>query len=220
MRATNFGTWRPLTPVSRSFGTDRGQGIDRYYIERFLQTRAQDIHGHVLEIGDDTYTKRFGRNRVTHCDILHVTGADGKATLVADLTRADHLPSASVDCVIFTQTLQHIADVRAAVRTLHRMVKPKGTVLATFPGISHISRYDMDRWGDYWRFTTLSARWIFEEWFGSGNVTVNSYGNVFVAMAFLHGLAAQELRPEELAHQDPDYQVLITLRAVKQAMTS
>jgi hypothetical protein len=46
-------------------------------------------------------------------------------------------------------------------------------------------------------------------------VSVAPYGNVLSAIAFLHGLAAEELRPEELDHHDPDYQVLIAVRAVK-----
>jgi hypothetical protein len=88
-------------------------------------------------------------------------------------------------------------------------------LLATFPGISQISRYDMDRWGDYWRFTTLSARRLFEEVFPPGKVTVRAYGNVLAAVAFLHGLAAEELRRQELDYHDPDYELIITLRALK-----
>ncbi len=88
-------------------------------------------------------------------------------------------------------------------------------LLATFPGISQISRSDMDRWGDYWRFTSLSAKRLFEEAFPPGNVSVEAHGNVLAAVAFLHGLAAEELRPEELDHRDPDYEVLITVRAAK-----
>jgi hypothetical protein len=46
-------------------------------------------------------------------------------------------------------------------------------------------------------------------------VTVTSYGNVLAATAFLQGLAAEELHPEELDYRDPDYEVLISVRAVK-----
>jgi hypothetical protein len=83
------------------------------------------------------------------------------------------------------------------------------------PGISEIVRYDMDRWGDYWRFTTLSARRLFEAAFGPGKVDVAAQGNVLVATAFLHGLSTRDLRPDELEYRDPDYEVLITVRAVK-----
>jgi hypothetical protein len=95
------------------------------------------------------------------------------------------------------------------------MLRPGGVVLATMPGISQIVRYDMDRWGDYWRFTTLSARRIFECAFPGGDIGVEAHGNVLVAAAFLYGLSSRELRPEELERNDPDYEVLITVRAVK-----
>jgi hypothetical protein len=41
------------------------------------------------------------------------------------------------------------------------------------------------------------------------------HGNVLAAISFLHGLAAEELRPEELDHRDTDYELLITVRARK-----
>ena len=34
-------------------------------------------------------------------------------------------------------------------------------------------------------------------------------------MAYLYGLSSGELKTPELEYQDPDYQVLITVRAVK-----
>jgi hypothetical protein len=41
------------------------------------------------------------------------------------------------------------------------------------------------------------------------------YGNVLVATAFLQGLAAEELTAGQLAHVDPDFEVLIGVRAVR-----
>lgn len=210
-----FGGLRRLTPISRVFGTDRGQPIDRYYIERFLAAHAADVRGAVLEIGDDRYTRRFGQGRVRRSDVLHVVEGNPKATLVGDLTRAESVPSGAFDCAVVTQTLPFIYDVAAAVRNLHRALRPGGVLLATFPGISQISRSDMDRWGDYWRFTGLSAKRLFEEVFQPEDVSVETHGNVLAAVAFLHGLAAEELRPEELDHRDPDYEVLIAVRAEK-----
>ena len=213
--AVRFGSFRRLTPVSRTFGFDRGLCIDRYYIEAFLASYASDIRGHVLEIGDDSYTRKFGAGRVTRSDVLHRQEGNPKATLVGDLTDARHIPSDTFDCIIFTQTLQFIYDVRAALTHLHRILKPGGILLATIPGISQISRHDMERWGDYWRFTTLSARRLFEEIFAKSNVTVQAYGNVLTAIAFLEGLVVNELRREELDHLDADYELLITVRAKK-----
>lgn len=215
-RPVRFGNLRRLTPMSRKFGWDRGGlPVDRYYIEQFLQQHAGDIAGRVLEVRDDAYTRKFGAGRVTRSDVLHPTQDNPKATIVADLTSAEQIPSEAFDCVVLTQVLPFIPDVHAAVRTLHRILRPGGVVLATMPGISQIVRYDMDRWGDYWRFTSLSARRVFESAFPEGEVHVEAYGNVLVAAAFLYGLSSRELRPTELDHHDPDYEVLIAVRAVK-----
>jgi glycosyltransferase involved in cell wall biosynthesis len=216
--AVRFGTLRRLAPVSRRFGWDRGGlPVDRYYIERFLRRHAGDIRGHVLEVRDDAYTRKFGGDRVAKADVLHPTTDNPKATIVADLTGADQVPSDTFDCVILTQVLPFIPDPQAAVRTVHRILRPGGVVLATMPGISQIIRYDMDRWGDYWRFTSLSAGRIFECEFPQGDVQVEAHGNVLVATAFLQGLSSRELRPDELDYHDRDYEVLITVRAVKAA---
>jgi len=215
-RPVRLGGLRRLTPVSRQFGWDRGGlPVDRYYIEGFLQAHAGDIRGRVLEARDDAYTRRFGGASVTRADVLHPTQDNPRATIVADLTRAAAIPDEAFDCVVLTQVLPFIPDVEAAVTTLHRILRPGGVALVTVPGISQIVRYDMDRWGDYWRFTTLSARRLFEAAFPSGDVAVEAHGNVLVATAFLHGLTTRDLRPDELDYRDPDYEVLITVRAVK-----
>jgi SAM-dependent methyltransferase len=168
-----------------------------------------------LEIADDGYTRQLGGDRVVHCDILHVRPGNRKATIVADLTDAPHIASGTFDCIICTQTLQFIFDISAAIRTLHRILKPGGVVLTTLPGISQISRYDMERWGEFWRVTTLSARRLFESAFGAQEVQIEVFGNVLTAVAFLQGISAEELSPAELDHHDPDYEVLIAVRARK-----
>jgi SAM-dependent methyltransferase len=209
-----FGSLRRVAPISRAFGFDRGLPVDRYYIERFLSAHAADIQGDVLEIGDNTYTRRFGAERVTKSDVLHVSEGNPEATIVGDLTCAEHISPDSFDCVILTQTLHLIYDVRAALKTLFRILKPGVVLLATFPGISQISN---DCWREswYWAFTHLSARRLFEEIFPSANVRVEVAGNVLAAIAFLHGLAAEELRQEELDYQDSHYEVSVLVRAVK-----
>jgi SAM-dependent methyltransferase len=210
-----WGSLRRTSPISRVFGLDRGQAIDRYYIERFLTARSAQIRGVVLEIGDDRYTKRFGGPRVTRSEVLHAIAGNPTATLIGDLQTGQGVPPDAFDCIILTQTLQFLYDMKAAVQTLHRCLRPGGVVLATGTGISQISRYDMDRWGDYWRFTSLSARRMFEEVFGPGAVTVRSYGNVLAATALLQGISANELKSAELDVPDQDYEVVITIEAVK-----
>ena len=214
-KSVRWGNLRRLTPVSPIFGLDRGQSIDRYYIERFLQKHNTDIRGCVLEIGDSTYTRRFGGQQVTCSEVLHVTSDNPAATVTGNLETAEGIPQERFDCVILTQTLPFIYEIRAAVANIYAALRPGGVLLATLSGISQISRYDMERWGDYWRFTSLSARRLFEEVFPPSNVTVEAHGNVLTSIAFLQGLASHELSRQELDFCDQDYEVSITLRAVK-----
>jgi SAM-dependent methyltransferase len=209
-----FGDLRRLSPISRDYGLDRGRPIDRYYIEKFLAGHADDIRGRVLEIKDSAYTRKFGSERVNVSDVLDIEEDNPHATIVADLTSADHVPSDTFDCIIFTQTLHVIYDLNAAVQTLQRILKPGGILLATFPGISKTSCARRDHYF-YWALTTLSARRLFAEAFPAENVEIEAHGNVLAVIAFMQGLAVRDLRRRELDHQDPDYELLITLRAVK-----
>jgi SAM-dependent methyltransferase len=206
---------RRVMPVSRVFGFDRGEPIDRYYIERFLDARRADIRGRVLEIGGRDYTQRYGGDAVTQSDVLHATDDKPDATLIGDLATGRGIPGDTFDCIILTQTLPFIYDVRSAIQHAYAALKPDGVVLATVPGISQISRYDMDRWGDFWRFTSLSIRRLFEEAFDPDEVSVQTHGNVLVATSFLQGRASRELRQADLSHHDPDYELLITVRATR-----
>ncbi len=211
-----FGSLRRLTPVCRDYGYSRGGPIDRYYIEKFLAANAADIRGRVLEMGDSSYTLRFGGDRVNCAEAMHVEAGHPQVTIIGDLSDAPQIPSDSFDCIIFTETLHMIYDSRAALRTLYRILKPGGVLLATFPGISHqICRAEAERWGDHWRFTTWSARRLFAEYFVPERIRIEAFGNVLVAISFLHGLSAAELKPEELDYHDRDYEFSITVRAVK-----
>jgi SAM-dependent methyltransferase len=209
-----FGSLRRLSPVSRKFGYDRGQPIDRYYIERFLVDNADVIGGRVLEIGDSAYTRRFGGRRVTRSDVLNIEPGHPQTTIVGDLAAAEHILSDSFDCLVITQTLHLIYDLRAAVDSLHRILSPGGTLLSTFPGITPLSN---DRWADswYWALTPCSAVRLFGDVFGPDNVKVAAHGNVLTSVAFLEGLAARELRRSELDTDDPQFPMLITVNASK-----
>ena len=211
----DLGDLRRLTPIDSGFGLGRGKPIDRHYIEDFLRRRAGDIRGRVLEVGEDAYTVEYGGRRVTQSDILHADDSNPRATLIGDLAAGDALPGDAFDCFICTQTLTYIYDVQRAVRTIHRILKPGGVVLATVPGISQMSPYDRDRWGEYWRFTAQSLGRVLGDVFGAGNVEVEAYGNVLASTAFLQGLCAGDLSKDELDHRDQRYQMLVAGRAVK-----
>jgi len=109
-----------------------------------------------------------------------------------------------------------IYDLRAALQHIYRILRPGGVVLVTCHGISKIARREgLDPWGEYWRLPTQSARRLFREIFPAPHVRVGMYGNVLTAIASLHGLAVEEMDQDELDYLDPNYEVLITVRAIK-----
>jgi SAM-dependent methyltransferase len=213
--AVRFGDLNGTAPIDGWFGFGRGTPIDRFYIETFLDRNRADIAGRVLEIGDRTYSRRFGADRVTRQDVLHLRAGHPHATITGDLTEADILPRESFDCIVLTQTLQFIFELRSAVAQLHAALKPGGVALVTVPGISQIDR--AEDWGGtwYWSFSTASASQLFAEVFDSRSIAVESHGNVFAATSFLQGLAWEEVPRAKLLVQDPDYPVIVTLRARK-----
>jgi SAM-dependent methyltransferase len=211
---------RRMRPVSGEWGFDRGTPVDRFYVEDFLERfmrrpgyGAGDLTGRVIEVGGDEYARRFAAASADQVDVLHVSAENPQATVVGDLVTGDGIPDEAFDCVICAQTLHVIYDIHAAVATLHGMLKPGGVVLATVPGITRGCVPDRDYWGDYWRLTTQSAERLFADVFGASQVRVETYGNLLSAMGFLQGMAAEEFDEWELRVHDPDYEVLIGVRA-------
>ena len=203
-------------PVSTQFGLDRGRPVDRFYIERFLKQNSELIRGRVLEVQERTYIDWFGTG-VEQADVLHAAPGNPEATLVGDLTTGAGIPQDAYDCIVLTQTLPFIWDVPAAIRGTRSALKPGGTLLATMPGISQISREDARDWGDWWRFTSMSAKRLFEEEYGPDNVETEVHGNVVAACALLYGLAQEELTQEELELRQEDYEVIVTIKARRAA---
>jgi hypothetical protein len=213
-RPALLGTLRRVAPLSERWGYDRGQPIDRFYIERFLDRHRRDIHGHVLEVKDTRYADRFGAN-VTCCDVIDVNSRNARATIVADLAHADAIRSDTFDCCIITQTLQFVYDVSAAVGHLWRGLKVGGVLLATVPAVSRI---DPDlQLCDYWRFTPELCRHLFGTVFGQEQITVDGNGNALTSIAFLTGMAQEELSRGELEADHSGFPVVVTVRAVKRA---
>jgi SAM-dependent methyltransferase len=212
----NFGDFRRTAPFCPNYGYSRGDPIDRYYIESFLAQHAADVHGQVLEVGDNAYTQRFGGNRVTNSEVLHVAPVHAGVTIVGNLETGENIPSETFDCFICTQTLMLIYDLESAMRHAHRCLKPGGVLLLTVGAICPFAREEQENWNAYWRLTSSAIRRLALGAFGAGaNLIVVGQGNVLSASAFLFGLAGSELTRAELEVRDAGYEIVVTLRAVK-----
>jgi SAM-dependent methyltransferase len=214
-----WGNLRRPRPFSEHFGNDRGTPVDRVYIERFLAEHAADVRGHALEVGDAGYTRRYGGSEVTCSDVLDIDPGNRAATIVADLGEPGSLPHERFDCFLLIQTLQYVADVPAALRNAWASLRPEGVLLVCVPGIS---RLDPDPGPDHdlHRFTPAGLAATLQAALPGAGPGIIGYGSLLTAVAFLYGIAAEELRPEELAAYDPHFPVLAAARVVKPAATA
>jgi SAM-dependent methyltransferase len=198
------------------WGIDRGKIIDRYYIEAFLTEHRADIRGRVLDVKDSFYGVTYGSDAVTRVDVLDIDPSNSEATVVADLTKADEVPTGTFDCFLLLQTLHIIYDVRGALFHAHRILKPGGVLLCTLPAVSRVNCEGAAlEGGDYWRFTEASVRELFSELFPLEDFEVHAFGNVMTDAGFLYGLSTQDLPPEALEFNDPWFPLVFCVRAVK-----
>ena len=198
-------------PLSQSWGFDRGLPIHRYYVERFLREAAGGIHGHCLEFQEDAYTTRFGGSAVGKVDVLHLDASNPRATVVADLSRANDLPGDRFDCIICTHVLHLIADIDTFVGALHRILKSNGVLLVATPFVSMCG----PGVHELWRFTPEGLGLVLGRVFGADHVSVRAYGNSLTAAGEIRGLAAGEFSEGELDTEDPRFAVEVCARAVK-----
>jgi SAM-dependent methyltransferase len=214
----DFGHLDRTTPIGEIFGPDRGKPIDRLYIEQFLDQNRAFIRGRVLEVGDSSYTMGFGGAAVTQADVLHVSGDNPIATVVGDIADPATLPEGAFDCIVLTQTLHLIFDMAAAVRNLHRALKPGGTLLLTVPGVSAIDPWEWrDTW--LWSLSAPALERLLRAEFAEHEIAMTSFGNVYSAIAFLAGAAVQDVDSEKLAVSDRHYPVVVAARATKESTT-
>ena len=207
---------RNVNPISDDFGWSRGKPIDRFYIEKFLNTNKSKIYGDCGEVSEKKYLNLYKNDLIKSAKIFDVNLENKSADIYGDLADFKQLPENLFDCFICTQVLNFIFDFSSAIIGLHKILKPGGHLLLTVAGpTSHISKYDNTRWGDYWRFTGSSSLKSFEKVFGKGNVKVETYGNVLTSTAMMQGLSSNELTKDEVNYKDTSYPLIITVIAKK-----
>lgn len=200
-----------MEPLSYDWGTDRGKPPHRYFTELFLQEHASSIRGRCLEFQEDRYTTQLGGTRPHRVDIIHVDDSNAEATLVADLTQPNDIPSGTFDCIICTFVLHVIFDVALAVSEMHRILKPGGTLLVAVPQVS----MDGPEYSELWRFTQTGLARLLSGSFGNGNVMTRAYGNALTTAGDFRGLVISEFTPEELNFHDPRFAMVVCAKATK-----
>jgi SAM-dependent methyltransferase len=200
---------RNLKPISNKSGFDRGTPIDRYYIDKFLSAHKDVVRGRCLEIHDDFYIRKFGGDKVTASDVLDIDTANKQANIYGDLKNVSNIADNVYDCLMITHTLGLIDDYDAAIREMHRILKPGGSLVAVVTIAGSTGKYD------HWRFTENSLRYAFGKYFKQDAMQIQTYGNVLVGQAHWIGLATEELTTEELDYHDPQFAIMAAMVARK-----
>ncbi len=201
-----------IKPVSKTYGSDRGGSVVRYYISDFIEKNRKYIHGDVLEIGDNQYSKGycedtirshvllFGQNRSSY-----YIGDD--EFFVGDLMDGSSFLGRKFDCVILTQVLNFVEDFTGISDILLQILTDNGVALITVSGITPICRADMEEYGQYWSFTDRSILKMFNR--GALDCEISTYGNFKTTCAFLAGMGCADIDTRDIDFCDEDYQLVI-----------
>lgn len=216
LRALQFRRLRPFWN-----GRSHGTSVIRYYWAEFLEKHRADIRGYGLEISTTETLRKYGGDQLIRADALDLTAHSPEVQVVADLSRADHVPDDLYDCFVNQFTTAVIYDIEAALYHSIRLLKPGGVLLINFWCLDfYLYRgLDMDTGAPlcmHWWFTPIQVENLLRQvGLAEQDYRMEIYGNLLTRMAFLLNLPAYELTPRELDFTDPGQPLLICVRIVK-----
>lgn len=223
VKAIVFSIWKPLVRLIRpysandkfignDFGFSRGMPIDRWYIHQYFLDNAKLITGACLEFGELTYVNKYGSDvtkkvMFNYSNISRVSSGE----IRGDITIPSQLPELEFDCIVCVNVLNFIYDIKSALLGLGRMLKRNGVIVITVAGpVAHISRYDMVRWGDFWRFTDRTIAQLVSE-AGLKVEDIKTYGNPLSCVTQINGYCVEDIGVDSLLPNHSDYQLVIGL---------
>ncbi|MCZ7547080.1 MAG: hypothetical protein M5R40_27750 [Anaerolineae bacterium] len=146
-----------------------------------------------------------------------------RINVVADLSRADHVPGDTYDCFVIPFTMHIIYDIEAALYHAVRILKPGGVLLVNFPCLYTYlgDGLDMGTGGtfySYWFFTPIQVENLLRViGLTDADFQLVVQGNLFTQIAYQMNLPAEHLTQRERDHVDMTYPLQICARMVKPA---
>jgi hypothetical protein len=201
-----WGNLRRTTPFSSTYGFERGQPIDRYYLHKFLAAHHDLIAGDVLETQGSSYAERFGHD-LTRADSFDIEPRFQPTYLCDFADCGSIIPDRAYDCLLLPNTLMHFRELDRCLAHALRVVRPGGAILASVAGLLPLTSDAPD----YWRLTPDGWREKLAVAWGGTRLEVAAHGNCLASVGAQLGLAVEELTEAELDVQDPRFPVLTTI---------
>ena len=211
--------YRRMQPFNQ--GADNGLPVIRYYWAEFLDQHRGDVQGLALEVGGTGTILEYGDDRLIRADALVLSAHSPNVRVVADLSRADHVPSDGYDCFLIQFSTAVIYDIEAALYHAVRVLKPGGVLLINFWCLDFYLHRGLDMgtgeplYMYHWATPIQVQNWLRSLDLNDDDFSITIYGNLLTRMAFLMNAPAQEFTQAELSHQDPGQPLLICARIVK-----
>ncbi len=167
------------------------RSVRRQLLDRDLETVAHHLRGRVLEVGGLRNARghfRFPRQLCQRWVLFDLDARRAKPDVCGD---AHALPfgSGQYDCVVGCELLEHLEDPSQALREMHRVMKPGGSLLLSIPFLypQHADPYDFQR------FTEHGLRTLIER-HGFHVEEVKAQGHYYAVLAEMLSLPLTKLR--------------------------
>lgn len=213
--------WQLRRLIPMHAGASHGTPIVRYYQNEFLLRNRSDIRGRCLEIGETSTVRHYGGAQVTAAEALDLAAHGSDVTVVADLSRADHVAADQYDCFLNQFTMTVVYDVDAALYHAIRILKPGGVLLINFGCVDYYLHNGLDMGTGaplymYNWFTPLQVENIFRRLgLNEADYQLDVYGNLMSRIAFQVNMSAEEMTEAERDTVDPGQPLLICARVRK-----
>lgn len=158
--------------------------IGRFYVTDFVKRIAQGLPPGTLLLdagaGECIYKKYF-----THCSYKSVDMGIGEANwnysnldVIAPLNKLP-FKDETFDAVLCTQVLEHLSNPAECLKSMYRVLKPRGRLILTVP----MSQSEHQTPHDFFRYTSYGLRYLCSE-AGFQEIEVTALGGMFVRWAY------------------------------------
>jgi SAM-dependent methyltransferase len=205
----DFGDLKRKLPFCSQFGHFRGNPIDRYYLDRFIDEIRSEVKGVTLEIGGSRSNRELYRFKNTTSYLaMDLSGPD--LDIAGDAHDPNVVEKESMDTILLFNVLEHCERPWVVADNIYQWLKPQGQVFCMVPTAQRVHRVPQD----YWRILPDALNSIFSR-FPRRKLYV--YGNPLTTIAANYGIAAEELTREELDCHHENYPVANCIHAQKSA---